>query len=130
MMIKFTFPAAFLYRRVASWIRSRTSSSPFPHGTTTRTFPKQTVTFMAFFFISFLYLGWNKKCVFFLVEDLWKTFCESTCHFYIVTKEFEAAVCRKISHNFLQICLLLCKIDSPSVEQIYQLNVNLEECVA
>lgn len=42
----FTFPAAFLYRLVASWMRSRTSKSPFPHGTTTRTFPKQTVTFI------------------------------------------------------------------------------------
>lgn len=72
----------------------------------------------------------KQKNVFFLVEDLWKTLCEWTCHFYIVTKEFEAAVCRKISHNFLQICLLLYKIDSPSVEQIYQLNVNLEERVA
>lgn len=61
IMIKITFAAAFLYRRVASWIRSRTSSSPFPHGTTTRTFPKQTVTFMAFGYVSLFYLGCGKK---------------------------------------------------------------------
>lgn len=84
---------------------------------------------MAFFLFLF-FISDETKNEFFLVEDLWKTLCEWTCHFYIVTKEFEAAVCRKISHNFLQICLLLYKIDSPSVEQIYQLNVNLEERVA
>lgn len=41
-----TFPAAFLYRRVASWISSRTSNLPSPHGTTTLIVPKQTVTFI------------------------------------------------------------------------------------
>lgn len=59
--VKITFPAAFLYRRVASWIRSRTSSSPLPHGTTTRTLPKQTVTFMATEF--FGSLSWSYRSV-------------------------------------------------------------------
>ncbi|GBP87421.1 hypothetical protein EVAR_66063_1 [Eumeta japonica] len=39
-------PVAFLYRRVASCTKSRTSSSPAPHGTSTRTAPKHTVTFI------------------------------------------------------------------------------------
>lgn len=41
-----TFPVAFLYRSVASLIKSFTRMSPSPQGTTTRTFPKQTVTFI------------------------------------------------------------------------------------
>lgn len=41
-----TLPVAFLYRWVASLMRSLTSRFPSPHGTTTRTFPKHTVTFM------------------------------------------------------------------------------------
>lgn len=46
---KLTFAAAFLYRRIDSMIRSRTSKSPAPHGTTTRTAPKHTVTFILTF---------------------------------------------------------------------------------
>lgn len=41
-----TLPAAFLYRLIASSFKSRTRSSPVPHGTTTRIFPKHTVTFI------------------------------------------------------------------------------------
>lgn len=41
-----TCPVAFLYRRVASRTRSLTSRSPAPHGTSTRTDPKHTVTFI------------------------------------------------------------------------------------
>lgn len=44
--ISLTFPAAFLYLRLASRIKSRTRNSLVPQGTTTRTLPKQTVTFM------------------------------------------------------------------------------------
>lgn len=41
-----TCPVAFLYRSVASRMRSLTSKSPAPQGTSTRTEPKHTVTFM------------------------------------------------------------------------------------
>lgn len=41
-----TLPVALRYRLVASATSSRTSSSPPPHGTSTRTDPKHTVTFM------------------------------------------------------------------------------------
>nr|CAI5867441.1 unnamed protein product [Callosobruchus analis] len=40
--------AAFLYRKVASLMRSFTRISPSPQGTTTLTFPKHTVTFILF----------------------------------------------------------------------------------
>lgn len=40
---------AFLYLRIASTMRSRTRRSPLPHGTTTRTLSKQTVTFIIIF---------------------------------------------------------------------------------
>jgi len=42
-----TFPMALRYLAMASWISLATVSSPLPHGTTTRTWSKQTVTFMA-----------------------------------------------------------------------------------
>ena len=42
----FTLFAAFLYLVTAWLMRSLTRISPFPHGTTTLTGPKQTVTFM------------------------------------------------------------------------------------
>lgn len=117
---KITFAAAFLYRRVASWIRSRTSSSPFPHGTTTRTFPKHTVTFMSIFrFLISVPKKKNKLCFvdFFSLlncEDLWMTVYESTCHFYIVTKDVEVNGRHEISHN-----VLLYKFGSPSAQNAH-----------
>ncbi|KAG0726004.1 hypothetical protein GWK47_037472 [Chionoecetes opilio] len=42
-----TLAMAFLYRVVALFMRSRTSNSPSPQGTTTRTLPKHTVTFIS-----------------------------------------------------------------------------------
>lgn len=86
MMNKCTFPAAFLYRRVASWINSRTSNSPSLHGTTTRTFPKHTVTFMFELYSS-------SSSFFFSSSSLNKCFVLEICSLhefyfcYIVAKE-------------------------------------------
>ena len=45
-MTNLTFAVAFLYLVQALCIKSLTRKSPSPHGTTTRTDPKHTVTFI------------------------------------------------------------------------------------
>ncbi len=85
----FTLFIAFLYLTMALSISWDTSKSPFPQGTMTRTFPKQTVTFILGYIPPLLTFPWISYVPFIAEFLVFIEMCRSSCHaelrFWILT---------------------------------------------